>query len=194
VQCIGRICGLAVAHRPSVACRSGCESDLANGTRQARDNAAREPGERGLARGGRTWLDQAHSGITDDTRTELRFYPAGEWRNGRSEPIMVGKYGLTVKRSATPSVVRIHHLPHSAGTAPEQAKHGQGVSPSYAARSGCMRLAVANTRAKRAARYVAVAASRGAKSPYGRGGASFGWVASRIRRFASSCCPAMHLA
>ena len=93
VQCIGRISGLAVAYRPSVACRSGRESDLANGTRQARDHADREPGERGLARGGRTRLDQAHSGVTDDTRTELRFYPAGEWRNGRSEPIMVVSMG-----------------------------------------------------------------------------------------------------
>ena len=43
------------------------------------------------------------------------------------------RYGRgSVKPSATPSVVRIHHLPLPAKTAPDQLKRGQGLSPSYA--------------------------------------------------------------
>jgi hypothetical protein len=129
VQCIGRINGLAVAYPPSVARPSGVR--VISPTEHGRHVITRteNPGNAAWRAAAEPWLDQAHSGITDDTRTELRFYPTGEWRNGRSEPIMVGKYGLTVKPSATPSVVRIHHLPPPAKAAPDQAKRGQGLSP-----------------------------------------------------------------
>jgi hypothetical protein len=40
------------------------------------------------------------------------------------------------KPSATPSMVRIHHLPPPAKTAPDRLKRGQGLSPSYAVVSG----------------------------------------------------------
>ena len=77
--------------------------------------------------------DQAHSGSYGRHTDRTRLSRGEEWRIRRSAGIPMGRDGLPVKPSASPSMVRIHHLPP--GKTPAQGRFGVPDSlPAHAAR------------------------------------------------------------